>query len=199
MEAHEVTRLLVRMGGGDTRAAEELHRLVYDELHVRAEGLMRGDRAGNTLQPTAVVHEAWLKLAKSDAIQWEDRSHFLGVACRAMRMVLVDHARARGALKRGGKHERQLLDEALIPYEERAQDLVELDVALERLAAMDPELAQLVELRFFGGLTIDDTARVLGTSNSSVERGWRTARSWLRTQLAEALGGGDDGEAPERS
>ena len=183
MESHDVTRLLERMGAGDASAAEDLHALVYDELRQRAERLMGQARGGHTLQPTAIVHEAWLKLAGADSIDWQDRSHFLGVACRAMRMVLVDHARSRTTLKRGGGHDRELLDEALITFEERGFNLVELNEALERFAEMDAQLAKLVELRFFGGLTIEDTAQILGVSTATVERGWRTARRWLRTEL----------------
>ncbi len=178
-----VTRLLRRMGDGDSAAAESLYGLVYDDLHQRAARLM-GRGSGHTLQPTAIVHEAWLKLSDGD-VDWADRSHFLAVACRAMRMVLTDHARGRSAQKRGGDHQRQMLDAALLPFEERAIDLAELDDALSELARMDPILAKIVELRFFGGLTIEDTAKVLGASESTIERGWRTARAWLRTELAD--------------
>lgn len=190
METENVTRLLRRMGGGDGQAAEDLHALLYEDLHRRARGLMRSAQQGHTLQPTAVVHEAWMKLARGDEVDYRDRSHFLAVACRAMRMVLVDHARARGAAKRGGSQSRELLDDAVVSFEERAFALVDLDDALGRLGEMDESLAKIVELRFFGGLTIEDAALVLGTSTSTVERGWRTARAWLRKELGDA--GADD-------
>ena len=183
IDTRTVTLLLQRMGGGDNSAAEDLYGLLYQDLRRRADRIL-GSGSGHTLQPTAVVHEAWLKLAGGE-ITWEDRSHFLGVASKAMRMVLTDYVRARTTQKRGGDHHKQILDEALIPFEERAVDLLGLDEALSRLSDMDPILGQIVEMRFFGGLTIEDTARALHTSESTVERGWRAARAWLRAELDE--------------
>jgi len=185
MDSEPVTLLLQRMGRGDRGAAEELFGILYDELRRRAAGIMSG-QAGQTLQPTAVVHEAWLKLGEGD---WESRGHFLGVAAKAMRSVLVDHARARRAEKRSGGGSRVGLDQVLLAYEERALDLVGLDEALGRLEAFDPELARLVELRFFGGLSIAETAEVLGRSTATIERSWRTARSFLRVELGDEADG----------
>ncbi|HLU39889.1 MAG TPA: ECF-type sigma factor [Planctomycetota bacterium] len=176
-----MTALLQRMAGGERAAADELYAVLYDELRERAGRLMAGDR-GHTLQPTAVVHEAWLKIA-GGAQDYGSRAHFLGVAAKAMRSVLVDHARAGRADKRGGGRERVPLDDAVALFETRVPDLVELDDLLDRLAAIEPELARIVELRFFAGLSIGEAARALGISTATVERGWRTARAWLRVAI----------------
>ena len=180
-----VTLLLQKMEGGDTSAAERLYGLVYEELRGRANRIL-GGQAGQTMAATAVVHEAWLKLAGGNGADWQNRDHFLRVAAKAMRSVIVDYARAKGADKRGGQAERVRLGEVLDVYEERAIDVIVLNEALERLTEMDAELGRLVELRFFGGLTIAETASVLGVSTPTVERSWRFARSWLRTELEEA-------------
>ena len=185
METHEVTRLLVAMGRGEPRAEDDLLAILYDELRRRARGLLGGVSDRATLQPTAVVHEAWLKLARGSGVDYQDRQHFVAVACRAMRMVLVDHARSRSALKRGGNAEREFLDAAILPFEGQSLGLVELGEALEDLGEMDQELARIVELRYFGGLTIDETAKTLSVSASTVERGWRAARAWLRSVLVD--------------
>ena len=182
MSTDPLTILLNKMSQGDDRAGEQLFERLYADLRSRAGGMMSG-RAENTLQPTAVVNEAWLKIAASPETDWNSRGHFLGVAAKAMRSVLVDHARAKRASKRGGSGERVPLDDALAMYEERAIDLLALDAALERLAESDAELARLVELRFFSGLTIPETAQVLKISTATVERSWRTARSLLRVEL----------------
>ena len=176
------TELLQRMQDGDSEAGERVFSVVYSELRAQARRMMGGGE-GDTLQPTAVVNEAWIKLAAGQGADWQSRDHFLGFAARAMRSILVDYARAKKAAKRGGRAERVELDEALRAYEERAIDLLALDEALERLSGADPVLARLVELRFFGGLTIAETARVLEVSTPTVERGWRAARSWLRSEL----------------
>lgn len=176
----QVTVLLKRMADGDASASQELFEIVYGDLRARAARLMQSP--GHTLQPTAVVNEAWMKLAANESA-WENRGHFLAVASRAMRQVLVDHARAKKSQKRGGDSERVELDTAVQIFQERARDLVELDAALERLQAIDPSLMHLVELRFFGGLTIRETADVMQVSTPTVERSWRTARSWLRNEL----------------
>lgn len=181
MHIEPVTRLLERVSSGDTAAREELFTLVYAELRRRAERLVPSGEP-NTLQPTAVVHEAWMRLSAGSG-DWNSRAHFLGVAARAMRSVLVDHARAKGSEKRGGAARRVGLDAATRVYEERAIDLVALDEALARLSDVDIALTQIVELRFFSGLSIAETARVMGVSTPTVERGWTTARSWLRVQL----------------
>jgi RNA polymerase sigma factor (TIGR02999 family) len=182
--AHEVTRILQAASLGDKVAADRLLPLVYDELRALAAGVLRGQRKGHTLEPTALVHEAYLKLVDQTA-PWEGRSHFFGVAAKAMRSILVDHARARKAEKRGGARERVPLDAAVVWFEERSLDLLALDEALERLAALDPAAARLVELRFFAGLTIEETARTLGVSTATVERDWALTRAWLHRELTK--------------
>ena len=170
------------MQGGDRQASERLFERLHEDLRGRAHRMLRGERKV-TLQTTALVHEAWLKLTGGETAEWSDQAHFLKVAARAMRSVLVDHARSRGAEKRGGRRLRFSLDDVVATYEESAVDLVALDGALERLDAFDPQLAALVDLRFFAGLGLEETARVLEVSPSTVERGWRTARTWLRGEL----------------
>lgn len=190
MDASTVTLLLRKMDGGDSAAADALYLEVYSDLRRRAAGLMGHEGSSHTLGATGVVHEAWMRVASAGSGKegWNGRKHFLGVAAKAMRSVLVDHARARATEKRGGGQERVVLDEAVALFETRAIDLVVLDEALEGLAAFDPELARLVELRFFAGLSIAETAQVTGVSTATVERSWRTARAFLRTAL-------DDGES----
>jgi len=179
------TRLLQRMGGGDARAADELLPLVYEELHRVAASMMREQRRDHTLQPTALLNEAYVKLFdKSVSASFESRTHFLAVATKAMRSVLVDHARRRAAEKRGGAHERITLSGVAEAIDADAIDLLELDEALTRLTLMDEALGRIVELRFFGGLSVDETARVLGVSEPTVVRGWRIARMWLERELA---------------
>jgi len=181
----EVTQLLRRMSAGDAQAANELMPLVYGELRSLAAGLLRDERARHTLQPTALVHEAYLRLVGAEvAPEWEGHRHFLGVAAKAMRSVLIDHARRKQAAKRGGGGERLPLEGIVAAFEERVPDLLALDEALGRLEAMDGELARLVELRFFGGLTIEQTARVLETSVPTVVRSWQVARLWLQREVA---------------
>lgn len=181
-DAGSATVLLRRVGEGDASARASLFDLVYGELHRLARGHMRHQAPAHTLQPTALVHEAWMRLVDPDAA-WKDREHFLSVASRAMRSVLVDHARRRGAKKRGGELARIPLDQALDLYQERAQDLVGLDAALEKLFSEDAELGRVVELRFFGGLAMPEVAKVIGASLSTAERQWRLARAWLRAEL----------------
>jgi RNA polymerase sigma factor (TIGR02999 family) len=183
-DVEPVTRLLRRMSGGDAGAANELLPLLYDELHALAERLMRTPGAGRTLQPTALVNEAWLRLGEAgDGAGFEGRTHFLGVAAKAMRSVLIDQARRRASLKRGGAGERVPLESVLELFDDRASDVLALDEALTRLETLDPELARLVELRFFGGLSVEETARALGKSEPTVVRGWRVARLWLQREL----------------
>lgn len=182
MDSTTVITLLQRMDGGERAAADELYTLLYDELRQRA-GRMLGAVAGQTLQPTAVVHEAWLRV-KGAGEQFANRAHFLGVAAKAMRSVLVDHARMKRADKRGAGRARVPLDDAVQLFETRVPDLVELDDLLARLSEVDATLARVVELRFFAGLSIEETARALNLSTATVERGWRTARAWLRVALS---------------
>lgn len=168
--------------GGEPTTADQLYAELYDELRRRAGGLM-AHQGNHTLQATAIVHEAWLKVAGRQHT-YASRAHFLGVAARAMRSVLVDHARARRTLKRGA-YARVPLDDALDLYAARVPDLLELEDLLARLEALDSALARIVELRFFAGLTIEDTALALATSTATVERGWRAARAWLRVALED--------------
>jgi RNA polymerase sigma factor (TIGR02999 family) len=184
-DTEPVTRLLQRMSAGDVHAADELLPLIYEELRALAARAMGQRAAGHTLQPTALVNEAWLRLAgPADAVGFANREHFLGVAARAMRSVLVDYARRRGAHKRVAGRERVPLEQVIELLEEHTSDLLALDEALTRLAAMDPELGRIVELRFFGGLSVPETAHTLGCSESTVVRGWRVARLWLQGEFA---------------
>lgn len=184
----DTTRLLRAVGAGDPEAADRLLPLVYDELRLLAGRLMHGERAGHTLQATALLHEAFLRLVEPGA-SFVDRGHFLGVAATAMRRVLIDHARARAAQKRGGGRRVDLDAEALCAADDPTS-LLAVDEALARLQAVDPQLAKLVELRFFGGLDNPAVAQTLGISLRSVERGWRTARAFLLRDLGVPPGAG---------
>jgi len=181
---HDVTRLLADLKSGKVEVSDELFALVYDELRTLASRHMRGEHPGHTLQTTALVNEAYLRLAGDPEPSWEDRVHFLRVASAVMRRILVDSARRRLARKRGGDRDREPLRENT-PFEvERSPvDLIALDEALGKLAEIDPHAAQVVELRFFGGLTVAETAKVLGVSERALAYDWRLARVWLREQL----------------
>jgi RNA polymerase sigma factor (TIGR02999 family) len=183
--AHEVTRLLHQISGGDASAVERLVPMIYAELRQIAERAMRHERSDHTLQPTALVHEAFLRLVGKPDLSWESRAHFLNIAAQAMRRVLLMHARERRAGKRGGGLDRVTLDEQLMGSAERGVDLIGLDESLERLAAVFPRKARVVELRFFAGLGIEETARVLEISPATVKREWDFARAWIRRDLAE--------------
>jgi RNA polymerase sigma factor (TIGR02999 family) len=177
-----VTELLHAAGSGDAQALDALFARVYDELK-RLAHRVRGGRAGDTLSTTALVHEAYLKLVPSADMSWESRTHFLGVAARAMRQVLVDAARRQLADKRGGEQAAVSLDEASHPAPVRAAELIALDEALEKLRSFDPRRAQVVEQRFFAGLSTRETATLLGVSTGTVERDWRAARAWLSLEI----------------
>jgi RNA polymerase sigma-70 factor, ECF subfamily len=181
--AHDVTRLLVRLTDGDRAALDDLLPLVYGELRRLAASYLRRERADHTLQPTALVHESYLRLVDQTQVRWQNRAHFFGVAAQMMRRILVDHARERVAEKRGGGAERLSLDENIAVSGERARELVALDEALARLAEIDPEKSRVVELRFFGGLSVEETAEVLGVSAPTVKRHWRMAKAWLYGQM----------------
>jgi RNA polymerase sigma-70 factor, ECF subfamily len=187
---HEVTQLLTAWSGGDEAAIEKLTALVYDELHRAAHRYMAKERPGHTLQTTALVNEVYLRLVDVQKVTWQDRAHFFAVCARLMRRVLTDFARSRGYLKRGADSPHMDLDEALLVSREPPADLVALDDALKALAAFDPRKSQVVELRFFGGLTGDETAEVLKVSPKTVDRDWKLARVWL---LEEMTGKRDDG------
>ena len=182
--AGEVTQLLRQWSAGDAAALEKLLPLVYDELRRRAGAYLRQERPGHTLQPTALVHEAYLKLVGGGSVDWKDRAHFFGVAARAMRQVLVDHARARQTAKRGEGQVRVELDAAgAVATPARNLDLLDLDRALSRLAALDERQSRLVELRLFAGLTIEESAEVLRVSHATVSREWKHAEAWLQREM----------------
>ena len=161
----------------------ELLPVVYQELRRLAAGYIRHEKPGQTLQPTALVHEAYLRLLKDRPGRWQNRAHFCAIAAHSMRQILIERARARGASKRGGARHRITLDEGLLAGEDRSVDLLALDEALERLAALDPEQARLVELRFFGGLTVEETAEAMNISPATVKRHWTIAKAWLTREL----------------
>ncbi len=180
----EITLLLRRMSDGDTAARDAVFERLYDELRRVAASLLRKDGPpGSTLQATALVHEAWIRISGLEGFQWENREHFLSLAARAMRFILVDHVRSRTSLKRGGNHGRVPLDRVVVAYEERAVDLEKLDRALREVEVHDPGAAHVVECRFFGGMTMEEIARALGVSVRTVERDWAHARAWLRRAL----------------
>ena len=179
-----VTELLRAWGDGDDRALEQLTPLVEAELRRLARGYMRRERRGHTLQTTALVNEAFLRLTDARRVRWQDRAHFLGISARLMRRVLVDHARSRGYRKRGGGAERVTLEEGLVTSPEPTVDVLALDRALEALAAVDDRKSRVIELRFFGGLSVEETAEVLHVSRDTVKRDWRLAKLWLLRELA---------------
>ncbi|MCK6479632.1 MAG: ECF-type sigma factor [Planctomycetes bacterium] len=179
----QITLLLERMSGGDSAARDAVFERLYGELRDVAGYLFQGQPAGHTLQATALVHEAWLRLSSLKGFTFRNRDHFMGVAARAMRHVLVDHARSRNSSRAGGDREREPLDAVTVLYEERSVDLAVLDLALRDLEALDPRAVRVVECRFFGGMTSDQIARSLDITSRSVERDWRFARAWLRKAL----------------
>jgi RNA polymerase sigma factor (TIGR02999 family) len=182
----EINRLLAEWGGGDVAARDALIPLIYDELRRVARRHLWQERPDHTLQSAGLVNEAFLRLVRQEPQKWQNRAHFFGVAAQVMRHILVDHARARLAVKRGAGAERLTLDTCVILPEKPQTDLVALDAALEKLAKLDPEQSHLIELRFFGGLSIEETAVVLGVSPATVKRDWATARAWLRREMKEA-------------
>ena len=181
----EITQLLLAWGDGDEAALAALTPLVYRELRRRAHRYMGGERAGHTLQTTALVNEAYLRLVDSRNVRWQNRAHFFAIAARLMRRILVDHARSRHYAKRGGGARQVSFDEAAVVSPEPNAELVALDDALTSLAAHDPRKCQLVELRFFGGLNIEETAEVMGISPTTVQREWRSAKAWLYQAIRE--------------
>ena len=187
----EVTRLLGEIGRGRREAINELLPLVYDELHRLARGYFRRERGEHTLQPTALVHEAYLRLVDQRA-PMESRGHFLAVAATQMRRILLDYARKHRAARRGGEGRKVLLEDTMAICEQQPVDMILLDVALHKLAALDQDQAQLVELRFFGGLSVEETAEVMGTSPATVKRSWSSARAFLHREIS---GGSVDARA----
>jgi RNA polymerase sigma factor (TIGR02999 family) len=177
-----VTQLLLAWGQGDEAARDRLIPLVYDALRRIARRRLRGEPAGHGIETGSLINEAYLKLVEQ-SVSWQSRAHFFGIATRLMRQLLVDRARARQRLKRGGDRQQISLTDAAEVAQEQTLDLLALDDALARLAEVDPESSRIVELRFFGGLTIDETAHVMGISTPTVERRWRAARAWLQTEV----------------
>jgi RNA polymerase sigma factor (TIGR02999 family) len=183
MNPNEVTQLLLAWRNGDEAAFEQLLPLVYDELRRMARHYMRRERRDHTLQTSALVHEAYLRLLDHEGIDWQNRAHFFGLAAQAMRRVLVDYARRRNFAKRSGAAQRVMLEEAASLAEERAAEVVALDDALQSLAQFDPRKSRVVELRYFGGLSIEETAEVLGIAAATVVRDWNTAKAWLWQEM----------------
>ena len=179
----EVTRLLVEWGDGDEAALARLMPLVYDELRRLARNYMRRERPGHTIQPTALVNEAYLRLVEQNDIRWQNRAHFFGIAANVMRRVLCDHARARMADKRGAGAVRVSLVEAEARSDEQTADMLALDEALQELSEVDPRKSRVVELRYFGGLSVEETAEVLKVSRSTVLHDWNMAKAWLYQQM----------------
>ena len=183
--SHDLTLILQSLRHGDEAGLERILPIVYGELQNIARRQMAKEKAGHTLQPTALVHEAYLRLVNASAVPWENRAHFFAVAARAMRQVLVDHARRRDAHKRGGDQQRVSLSEDMAAeWAQSDFDLLDLHEALEKLSVVDAQLGRLVELRFFGGLTLDETAAVLGISRRKVAKDWSFARVWLARELS---------------
>jgi RNA polymerase sigma factor (TIGR02999 family) len=181
----DVTVLLAELTSGSEEAASRLIPLVYHELRRLANLYMRRERGDHTLQPTALVHEAYLKLVNQRSVTWQSKAHFLGVAAQVMRRILTDHARGHLCEKRKGGQQVIPLDEALVFSTEQSQDFLMLDEALDRLEEMDPRQSRIVELRFYGGLTVEETAGVLGVSPKTVKRDWSMAKAWLHGELRQ--------------
>lgn len=187
-ESQEVTVLLAALTRGDDGAASKLIPVVYDELRRLAGNYMRRERVDHTLQATALVHEAYLKLVEQRSVNWQSRAHFFGVAAQLMRRILIDHARGHSRQKRGGEQKKVSLDEVLVFSEQQADKLLAVDDSLNHLAKLDPRQAHVVELRFFGGLSVEEAAEVLGVSPKTVKREWSVAKAWLYADLRERHG-----------
>ena len=185
----DVTELLIAHGGGDAQAFDRLVPLVYDDLRRLARIQLRHRRGGDSLDTAGLVHEAYLRLVDQSRASWRDRGHFFAVSAMAMRQIVVDHARRRARLKRGGDHVVVPLDEASEPGTREAEHVLEIDVALKKLGALDPRQARVVECRYFAGLTEEETAAALGVSLRTAQREWLKARAWLRAELSGRSGG----------
>ena len=188
----DVTELLLRWNGGDSQALDDLTPLLYKDLQRMAGDVLRRERPGHTLSATALVHEAYLRLIDQRRVRWENRAHFFGAAAHIMRRVLVDHARAKTAAKRGGSAEKIAIDDTLAVVDHLAEDVVDLDRALTKLAAVDERKARIVEMKFFAGMTNQEVATALGISDATVERDWKMARAWLINAVGGLHAGGDD-------
>lgn len=182
----EITQILKDWNNGDIAAKERLLPIVYDELKRQARSLMSSERSNHTLQPTALVHEAFLRISHQSGIDWQNRNHFYGIASRLMRQILVDHARRHAASKRGNRPIHLSLDDVNLPVESRAESILALHESLERLENLDLQQAQIVEMRFFGGLTNSEIAESLGVSERTVVRSWQVAKLWLLRELSNS-------------
>jgi|SRR6478672_5728774 len=182
--AENVTQLLIGWSKGDKEALDQLLPIVYDELRRQAARYLRRERVGHTLQTTALIHEAYLRLVDQKSVQWQNRAQFFGIAAQLMRRILVDHARTRKRVKRGGSDIRVSLNDANLKSQSQDLDVVALDEALERLAQIDAQQGRIVELRFFSGLTVEETAEVLAISPATVKRDWSMAKAWLHRELS---------------
>ena len=185
LTSHNITRLLLDWRNGDQTALDRLMPLVYEELRRMANHYMRNERRGHTLQSSALVNEAYLRLVDHENIDWQNRAHFFGVAAQAMRRILVDHARTRNYQKRGGGAQQVSLDEAATMAGDRAAELIALDEALQELAKIDERKSRVVEMRYFGGLSLEETAEALGVSIPTVTRDWTTAKAWLLREMSK--------------
>jgi len=181
-----VTELLRNWSDGDKQAQEKLFQVVYNELHRQAARYLRNENPGLSLQTTDLIHEAYLRLTSQQHVEWQNRLHFFAIAAKVMRRILIDHVRSRQAAKRGGSDIRLPLEDAMIVSPARDLDLLALDEALTRLAAIDSQQSQIVELRFFSGLSVEETAKVLDVSERTVKRDWNVAKAWLRRELSRA-------------
>ena len=182
-DSQNITELLVGYGRGDKEALDQLMPVVYEELRRQAARYLRREQPGNTLQTTALIHEAYVRLVDQRNVQWQNRAHFFGIAAQLMRRILVDHARARKRVKRGGSDVRVSLNDATVAVKGQDLDVVALDEALERLAQIDEQQSRVVELRFFSGLTVEETAEVMHISKATVKRDWSMAKAWLHREL----------------
>jgi len=186
--SNEASDLLAAVVDGDQSRVPRLAELVYDDLRRLAQHYMKQEKVGHTLQPTALVHETFLKLIDQEHVDWQSRSHFFAIGAQAMRRILVNHAKRRARIKRGGNRLKLSLNEAVAVSSEQDEDVLALDEALEKLAQIDERQAQIVELRFFGGMSVEETAAAMDLSKRTVEREWTGCRAWLRRELS---GGGD--------
>jgi RNA polymerase sigma-70 factor, ECF subfamily len=184
--ADDITQMLIELTDGNQDVVDQILPHIYGELRRLAGSYLRRERSDHTLQPTALVHEAYMKLVDQRQVKWQNRAHFFGIAAQVMRRILMDHARKHKAEKRGGEADKlPLEDEILVVSTNRSDQLLALDEALETLAKLDPQKAKIVELRYFGGLSIEETAEVMGVSVPTINRQWRTAKAWLYGQLTD--------------
>ena len=184
-DSNQITQMLIELTDGKPDVVDRIYPYIYDELRRLAGSYLRRERSDHTLQPTALVHEAYIKLIDQTRVKWQNRAHFFGIAAQVMRRILMDHARKHKADKRGGEFEKlPIEEEILVVSHDKSAELVALDDALQALADIDPQKAKIVELRYFGGLSIEETAEVMGVSVPTINRQWRMAKAWLYGQIA---------------